>query len=77
MNNDNADRNTAPYRLWFAGRAEYYNSLLPAMERRKAIMSVIRDTDSVHIEQRTSDGWDYFNAERFLEGLAVLLAPAE
>lgn len=64
----------ARYRLFFIGECRYYNSLLPAMEQRKAILCTGTLPHFVRIEERTSDGWVWFDAEKFLDGLSVLFA---
>lgn len=66
----------ARYRLLFAGDTQYYTSLLPAMERRKNILATGAYADTITIEERNGDGWAFYDAERFLEGLSRLLAPA-
>lgn len=67
----------ASHRVWFLGEPRYYNSLLDAMERYQTLRSVGVHDVFVHIEKRTKRGWVYFDAERFLDGMTRLLAPAE
>lgn len=68
---------TGRFRLWFAGEATYYGSLLPTLERRKVILATGADPYHVTVEERHGDGWMSFDAERFLDQLAVMFAPAE
>lgn len=66
------------YQVRFFGLTQDFTSLLPAMEKRQSILSAFPDTlDEVEVWEWTGDYWTSFDADKFLDGLRVLLAPAE
>lgn len=66
------------YKVTFFGLEKTFNSLLPAMEARQAILSTQPDVyQTPEVWERDGDTWRLFDAEKFLSGLRVLLAPAE
>jgi hypothetical protein len=67
----------AHYAVWFLGQARFYRTLFPAMQYRQALEHAGVDMFRVIVEERTADGWAFYDAVKFLAGLERLLAPAD
>jgi hypothetical protein len=66
------------YRLTFEGLCRDFPDLLSAMQHRKHILDLCPAAHPfVAVWQRTGDDWTFYDAEKFLSGLAALLAPAD
>lgn len=65
------------FRLWFLGEVRWFRGLLEALEHRKALLGAGVRPECVTVEQNDGDEWVVYDVDRFLAGLAVLLAPAD
>lgn len=66
------------YKVTFFGLEKTFDSLLPAMETRQAILSTQPDVyQTPEVWERSGNTWLPFDADRFLDGLRLLLAPAK
>jgi hypothetical protein len=65
------------FRLTYGPLSRTYPTLLPCLEDRRYFMSYGAPSYALVVTEITEAGEKPFDTEGFMEGLAVLLAPAE
>lgn len=65
------------YKVTFEGLERTHDSLLPALEQRKHVLALCPQASHlIFVWEHDGTAWKPFDTDKFLAGLAKMLAPA-